>query len=328
MPRVSVVIPCFNGADYIDACLDSLARQSEPDWEALVVDDKSTDSSLAASTRRAAQDRRVRVLSQPVNRGVAAARNAGAREATAPYLLFLDVDDVLEPAMLAVTCDHLERHAGVVIAYTGHSYIDADGRHLGVEAGAWPWARYLPSRFGVRKVERSVTDTGFASIYLVAAIIPSLAVIRRQAFARTRGWDESFGQLCEDTDMFLQLSLLGYVHFLDQPLVRYRQHAHQSTRTDGFAGQYSKLQLKWRDLQLPPAHRLTVDDAEWFRSRRFVPCEHARMGFEALRGGRFRNAARLLRAAARDYSPRRPPPSLARAPRRPVRSRILAGGRR
>ena len=170
VPRVSVVIPCFNGAKYVDACLDSLASQSELDWEALVVDDKSTDSSLAVATIRAAQDRRVRVLAQPVNLGVAAARNAGADKASGPYLLFLDVDDVLEPSMLAVTCDHLDRHSEVVIAYTGHSYIDADGQHLGVEAGAWPWTRYLPSRFGARAVERSVSDTKFASIYLVAAL--------------------------------------------------------------------------------------------------------------------------------------------------------------
>lgn len=96
---ISVVIPVYNCAPYLDVCLQSLADQTLPGWEALLVDDGSTDGSAALCDAWARKDARFRVLHQQ-NAGVSAARNAGIDAARGNYLAFLDGDDRLEPAYL------------------------------------------------------------------------------------------------------------------------------------------------------------------------------------------------------------------------------------
>ena len=99
--KFSVVIPVYNVEAYIDECLCSVAAQSYKDWEAIVVDDGSTDDSAALAEAWAQKDERFRVLKQE-NRGLSAARNAGMDLAQGEYLLFLDADDWLEPDALQV----------------------------------------------------------------------------------------------------------------------------------------------------------------------------------------------------------------------------------
>jgi predicted O-methyltransferase YrrM len=120
---VSVVIPCFNGAEYIDAALDSILQQGEDgtaDVEIIVVDDVSTDLSVEKVERRAAAaPETIRLLRQPSNLGPAAARNAGLRCANGRFVCFLDADDEYapgfflsalavfaeQPRLAAVVCD-------------------------------------------------------------------------------------------------------------------------------------------------------------------------------------------------------------------------------
>lgn len=100
MPRFSVVIPCFNSAETIDATLASLASQTLTDWEAICVDDGSSDGTLACLEQHARADRRIRVLRQQ-NAGPSRARNAGVATATGRYVAFLDADDLWLPGKLA-----------------------------------------------------------------------------------------------------------------------------------------------------------------------------------------------------------------------------------
>ena len=90
--KVSVVIPCFNHAHYLPFAIDSLRNQTYHDWEAIIVDDGSTDETAAVSQRF--KDRRIRYVYQD-NLGLAAARNIGIRLAFGEYLVFLDADDAL-----------------------------------------------------------------------------------------------------------------------------------------------------------------------------------------------------------------------------------------
>lgn len=93
--KISVVIPVYNGERYISPCLHSLLGQTYIDWNAILVNDGSTDKSLSEMQSWAEGDSRVVVVSQH-NQGVAAARDRGIREAKGEYILFLDVDDTLE----------------------------------------------------------------------------------------------------------------------------------------------------------------------------------------------------------------------------------------
>lgn len=97
---ISVVVPVYNAANYLDACLESLCAQDYPDWEAVLVDDGSTDDSPRLCDAWAAKEPRIRVLHRE-NGGVSAARNAGIAEAKGELLAFLDSDDRVEPGYLS-----------------------------------------------------------------------------------------------------------------------------------------------------------------------------------------------------------------------------------
>ena len=85
-PAVSIIVPVYNLEKLLPRCLASIAAQTTPDWECVLVDDGSADGSLAVCRQWAEQDARFRVLHQE-NQGVSAARNAGIQAARAPYFL-------------------------------------------------------------------------------------------------------------------------------------------------------------------------------------------------------------------------------------------------
>ncbi|MEU6661056.1 CDP-glycerol glycerophosphotransferase family protein [Streptomyces sp. NPDC046821] len=93
-PRLTVVVPVYNVEEYLCACLESLAAQTMPDLEVVMVDDGSTDGSPAVAEEMARCDRRFRYTRQE-NAGLGAARNAGAALATGTHLAFVDSDDVV-----------------------------------------------------------------------------------------------------------------------------------------------------------------------------------------------------------------------------------------
>lgn len=97
--NVAIIIPVYNGEHYISPCLHSLLEQTYTHWNAILVNDGSTDNSLWIIQSWVERDSRIAVVSQH-NQGVATARDRGIREAKGEYILFLDVDDTLEPNCL------------------------------------------------------------------------------------------------------------------------------------------------------------------------------------------------------------------------------------
>jgi glycosyltransferase involved in cell wall biosynthesis len=109
--RVSVIVPLFNKTAYIERALRSIASQTLSDFEAIVVDDGSTDGGDQIVARF--PDSRFRLIRQ-ANAGPGAARNRGVTEARAPYLAFLDADDAWLPAYLETGVRILEEHPAAV----------------------------------------------------------------------------------------------------------------------------------------------------------------------------------------------------------------------
>lgn len=99
MAVISVIIPAYNAQAYLRECLESVLAQSFSDWEAIVVNDGSTDSTLDIALSYAALDPRIRVITTP-NRGQSAARNAALDTVAGEWITFLDSDDVLFPHSL------------------------------------------------------------------------------------------------------------------------------------------------------------------------------------------------------------------------------------
>ena len=96
---ISIVIPVYNTGKYLRRGLDSLLAQTCGDWEAVCIDDGSTDGSAAVLEEYAARDARFRVLRQE-NSGVSAARNRGIQEARGEWVTFLDADDWFSPELV------------------------------------------------------------------------------------------------------------------------------------------------------------------------------------------------------------------------------------
>lgn len=99
-PLISIIVPIHNTESYIDECIKSILTQKFTDFELLLIDDGSTDSSLLRCNEFAAQDKRIRILSQPQS-GVSAARNKGIEVAQGEWICFIDSDDQVEPNYLA-----------------------------------------------------------------------------------------------------------------------------------------------------------------------------------------------------------------------------------
>ncbi|WP_418718625.1 glycosyltransferase family 2 protein [Candidatus Allofournierella merdipullorum] len=99
VPFVSIIVPVYNAGKYLHRCLDSIAAQSFPDFECILIDDGSTDDSAAICDEYAAKDGRFRAIHQ-TNAGASAARNTGLDAARAPWLLFVDSDDAIAPCTL------------------------------------------------------------------------------------------------------------------------------------------------------------------------------------------------------------------------------------
>lgn len=112
--KISVIIPVYNVALYLEECLNSVVSQSYTNLEILLIDDGSTDHSGAICDQFASIDSRIKVIHQK-NAGAAAAKNAGLRAATGAYLSFVDSDDYLEPGAYSHMVSLLEAHGADVL---------------------------------------------------------------------------------------------------------------------------------------------------------------------------------------------------------------------
>ena len=117
-PYFSIIIPVYNVAPYLRECLDSVLAQTFTDWEAICVDDGSTDGSGAILDEYAAKDKRFRVIHQK-NAGVSSARNAALDVMKGAWVCFLDSDDMLHKSALKRIREIIVRNPGVDIVKTG-----------------------------------------------------------------------------------------------------------------------------------------------------------------------------------------------------------------
>ena len=126
-PKVSIIVPVYNVERYLRQCLDSVRAQTLSDFEAILVDDGSTDGSGLIAQEYAARDSRFRVISQE-NAGLSAARNAGLDSAAGEYVAFLDSDDWIEPDMMAKTVAAADRTGAQIVIFDYWLYHDTTGK--------------------------------------------------------------------------------------------------------------------------------------------------------------------------------------------------------
>ena len=224
-PLVTVIIPVWNGAAFLPETLRSLQSQTCANFEALILDDGSTDDTAAVAKKFCDEDPRLRLVSLP-HAGLSATRNAGIEMARGEFIAFLDADDVWFPEILARQMESFRADPRVNFAYANYYF--------------WDGERDL---FAYYRAKNPLPD-GDAARQLIAANVygVSMVVVRRDLFARAGNFDTGL-DCCEDWDMWLRLLEHGlHARGVREPLARYRR----------WPGSLSakKFRMATRDLQV------------------------------------------------------------------------------
>ncbi len=212
-PRVSVVMPVHNGGAYLAPAVESILAQTFADFEFVIVDDGSTDTTPDILRAFAARDSRIRVTHQG-KAGLVASLNRGVGLARAAYLARMDADDLAFPARFARQVEFLDRHPPVAVVGTAVVRIDDQGR----------------------EIKRNTVPTSHAEIVealreYTCFTHPSV-MLRAEAVAAVGGYRSAYGP-AEDYDLWLRLSERYQLANLAEPLLAYRV----------FPGQISVRQL-------------------------------------------------------------------------------------
>ena len=126
MDTVSIIMPLYNGEHFLEKSVLSVVAQTYTAWELWVIEDHSTDHSLALAKRLAERDARIHVLQTPKNMGAAGARNLGIQHAAGRYLAFLDCDDFWYPRKLEVQIAFMQEH-GADFSCTAYRCVSETG---------------------------------------------------------------------------------------------------------------------------------------------------------------------------------------------------------
>lgn len=197
-PRVSVVVPVYNGAELVGRAIRSVLAQTFPDFELIVVDDGSTDN--LAKALEQFPDLRLRRLRHTRNRGAAAARNTGIRKARGAYIAFLDSDDEWLPEML-------DRQ---------HARLEASRREGSLALTGFHLARDQLGRCEARPLQDSV-DWYQRLLAGCNVCLGSCALIRRATFDEIGVFDEEMRRF-EDWDWLLRYTLKYLIVSIEEPL--------------------------------------------------------------------------------------------------------------
>jgi glycosyltransferase involved in cell wall biosynthesis len=201
-PRVSVLLPVFNGSAYIVDAVTSILGQTFRNFELLVIDDGSTDDTRTLLAPLAAQDKRLVVLAEP-RRGLVGSLNYGLTSARAPYIARMDADDEALPGRFAAQVSYLDAHPDCVAVGTGILKVDAGGRSKSSPHHQTP--AFDPLAFPPQ----------------IGGIPHPTAMIRASAIAAAGGYRPYFYN-AEDRDLWARLWRVGSIHQLPEVGLRYR----------------------------------------------------------------------------------------------------------
>lgn len=235
-PRVSVVIPTYNNAQFITEAIASVVRQSFADWELIVVDDGSTDDTKQIVSALGVP---LRYHYQP-NQGLAVARNTGLALACGTYVTYLDADDVWEPDNLLTKDCVLRECPDLGGVFSEFCIFDQSGvTHARGMHTMFPFFRragvslddvLTQQRFAERPGGRVSFRLGsaFEGLFRGNFILPTSMVFNRESALQT-GTFRPHLRTQQDYEYWLRFSQNHSIAFVDEVLVRYRRHPQQLT---------------------------------------------------------------------------------------------------
>ncbi len=210
-PKISVIMPVYNAAGYLDEAFRSVMAQTYPNWELILVDDASTDGSreylqglVERSERIPSLRGRIKLCLQACNKGPAAARNAGIRAAEGRFLAYLDADDLWREDKLRRQLEFMLR-GGYAFSFTGYEFADRTGKGRGKVV-------HVPKRLTYREALGNTTISTI-TVMLDRERIPEGLLIMPETSPR------------EDTATWWRILRSGYAAYgMDEVLSVYRRH--------------------------------------------------------------------------------------------------------
>lgn len=200
MPKVSIILPVYNGEDYLEESLQSVIRQTFQDWELIIVDDGSTDTSADIAKRFEGEDKRIRYSKNTQNIKLPASLNKGFEQASGEYWTWTSCDNAYHPTALQRMVDELDNHPGTGLVYTSMNLIDEHGETIDhIKAG--------PSE---DLILRNVVGACF--------------MYRRTAAQRIGEYNPDCF-LCEDYEYWLRIAQKHLISPIHEILYDYRQHS-------------------------------------------------------------------------------------------------------
>jgi glycosyltransferase involved in cell wall biosynthesis len=256
LPRVSVIIPTFNRVDLLKRALKSVLFQSFSDFEVIVIDDASTDSTK--DYLETLEDHRLVVLSLPENSGVSAARNAGIKIARGDYIALLDSDDEWRKKKLEKQMAYLDEHSECTVVHCNERWIRR-GEHL-----------------NQKKIHKKEGGDIFKRALHLCLISPSAVLIEREYLYSIGLFREDY-PVCEDYELWLRVTANNQIGFLEDSLViKYGGH-------DDQLSQRYKAMDYWRVKAMDEVADSGILDAEKYKELKIVittKCRILKAGYE------------------------------------------------
>jgi glycosyltransferase involved in cell wall biosynthesis len=282
-PRLSVIMPVYNGHRYVATAIESILAQTYTDFEFLILDDGSHDNTLDILRRYEEKDPRVRVFTRS-NAGVVSARNQLIDSASGPLLALMDHDDISAPQRFERQVAEFDRSPDLVALGTYADVIDPDGAVLGM---------------GMPPIAHEDIDRVLMTLSGGWHICNPSTMMRADAVRLVGPYNEELSK-SQDADLFLRLGEVGRLANLPEVLLSYRVHlgslSHQNTRSQKElhlrAATWAARRRGLPDPELPPATK--SGDLADHPSR-----THAMWAWWALDSGQLRTARKHALAALR-----------------------------
>lgn len=223
-PKVSIVLPCYNGAKMIGEAIESVIAQTYQDWELIIVNDCSTDNTLEVAQSYADKDKRIRVFSNEKNSKLPATLNHGFREARGELWTWTSDDNLLLPTMLEAMSDYFDTHPDVDFVVADEQYIDMNGNVISTHILPDDISLLLP-----------------LNNYIGAAFMYRAEIAKRIGEYR----EDLF--LVEDYEYFLRLNDNGELARIPQVLYQYRDNPGSltATRQKDIAARLCQLRVEY-----------------------------------------------------------------------------------
>jgi glycosyltransferase involved in cell wall biosynthesis len=206
MPKVSVILPCYNGSRWISNAIDSVLRQTYSDFELLVIDDGSTDSSRIVISPFLG-DGRVH-YSYEENRGFSAAVNRGIKESSGSLIGFIGQDDLWMPNKLEVQVKYFHEHKKVDLVHSNYCSINSAGRTIKVR--------------DIKKPSFSSRKKLIKYLFINNFIGFETTLVKKRCFDKVGLFDEQMTGF-SDHDIWLRIAGSFNIGYLDLSLVKKRQ---------------------------------------------------------------------------------------------------------